>query len=140
MKQITIVLGFTEQENFHSLLASIFFLPIVSRVIVVSPENPGGLPEKCEWLEGIAPTAGPVLNRLLAIVDTPYLLFVQPPADIAPGPYCLERFVEVAATTRAGLVYSDFEEQFPVFVWFALGILLIDFVFLLNNRLQMLFG
>jgi Ca-activated chloride channel family protein len=27
-------------------------------------------------------------------------------------------------------VYSDFEEQFPVFVWFALGILLLDFVLL----------
>ena len=110
MPQITIVLGFTEQENFHSLLATLFCLPIVSRVIVVSPENPGVLPEQCEWLEEDAPTAGSALNRLLAIVYTPYLLFVQPLAAIALGPYCLERFVEVASTTGAGMVYSDFEE------------------------------
>jgi hypothetical protein len=111
MSQITIVMGFAGQEDLPGMLASFFYLPIVARIIVVSPKAPTALPEKCEWLEGVTPTAGSILNRLRAIVDTPYLLFVQPLADIALGPYCLERFVEVAATTGAGLVYSDFEEM-----------------------------
>jgi hypothetical protein len=108
---VTIVMGFAAQNHFPGLLEPFLHLPMVSRTIVVSPENPGVLPEKCEWLEGITPTTGFALNRLLAIVDTPYLLFVQPLADIALGPYCLERFVEVAATTGAGMVYCDFEEM-----------------------------
>ena len=110
MSQITIVMGFAAQNHLPGLLEPFLGLPLVSRIIVVAPENPGVLPEQCEWLEEDAPTAGSALNRLLAIVYTPYLLFVQPLADIALGPYCLERFVEVASTTGAGMVYSDFEE------------------------------
>ena len=33
-------------------------------------------------------------------------------------------------TEMESRIYSDFEEQFPVFVWFALGILLLDFILL----------
>lgn len=110
MSQITIVLSCAGQNHWLGLLESFIRLSIVRRVIVVSPENPGVLPEKCVWLEEVAPTAGAVLHRVLTIVDTPWLLFVQPPADIALGPSCLERLVEVAATTGAGMVYSDFEE------------------------------
>jgi Ca-activated chloride channel family protein len=33
-------------------------------------------------------------------------------------------------TEMESKTYSDFEEQFPVFIWFALGILFLDFVLL----------
>jgi hypothetical protein len=110
MSHITVVLGFAGQLYFASLLDSLLRLPIVAQVIVISPDKPEELPEKCEWFEGVAPTAGVALNRLLTIVATPYLLFVHPLQAITLGPHCLERFVDVAATTGAGLVYSDFEE------------------------------
>lgn len=110
MSQITVVLDFTGPDYFPSLLDSLLRLPIVAQVVVVSPDAPGVLPQKCAWREGVASTAGSVLDCLPAIIETSYLLFVHPLQAITLGPYCLDRLVEVATTTGAGLVYSDFEE------------------------------
>ena len=41
MSQITIVLSFTGQEDFPGLFETFLYLPMVSRIIVVAPENPG---------------------------------------------------------------------------------------------------
>jgi len=111
MSKITVVIGFTGQHDFPGLLDAFLPLPLVAQLIVISPDSPEALPAKCGWLAGGAPTAGEVLNRLLTIVETPYLLFVQPLHAITLGPHCLERFVEVAATTGAGMVYCDFVEE-----------------------------
>ena len=110
MSKITVVLGFTSQDDFPNLLDSLLRLPVVAQIIVISPDKPETLPVKYEWLEGVAHTAGVTLNRLLEIVATPYLLFLHPLQAITLGPHCLDRLVEVATTTGAGMVYCDFEE------------------------------
>lgn len=109
MAQITVMLGFTGQSYFQQLLDSFIRLPAVSKVIVVSPEHPGALPAKCDILEEAAP--GTIVNRLLRTVDTPYVLFLHPTREIKLGANCLERFLEVAVTVRAGMAYSDFYES-----------------------------
>jgi Ca-activated chloride channel family protein len=42
----------------------------------------------------------------------------------------LSQLRKLDKTEMESKVYSDFEEQFPVFVWFALGILVLDFILL----------
>src|SRR3972149_7241760 len=113
MAQITVILGLpgglTGQPYFQRLLDSFIRFPVVSKVMIISPEHTGALPAKCDILEEA--TSGAIVNRLLMTVDTPYVLFLSPTREIKLGANCLERFLEVADTMRAGMVYSDFFES-----------------------------
>jgi Ca-activated chloride channel family protein len=42
----------------------------------------------------------------------------------------LSQLRKLDKTEMESKVYSDYEEQFPVFVWLALGILLLDYILL----------
>ena len=113
MAQITVIIGLTGgltgQPYFQRLLDSFIRFPVVSKVMIISPEHTGALPAKCDILEEA--TSGAIVNRLLMTVDTPYVLFLSPTREIKLGANCLERFLEVAGTVRAGMVYSDFYES-----------------------------
>lgn len=111
MSTVTVMIGLTGQTYFSGLLDSLLSSPLVAKVILISPDELRHLPPKCESFVGGTPTAGTTLNRLLPMVDTPYLLIMQQCRDLNLGPGCLERFLEVAAITKAGMVYSDYYEN-----------------------------
>jgi hypothetical protein len=54
--------------------------------------------------------SGALVNKLLALCKTEYLLLVLPGGVVEFGARALERFVQVAADTEAGWLYSDFRE------------------------------
>lgn len=110
MTKITAVLGYTQATYFTGMLNSLRELPIVSRILVISPETPLSLPEQCEYLAGKTPTTATVLNCLAAVVDTPYMLLLPQDRELWLGPTALERLAAVAETTRAGVVYADYQE------------------------------
>lgn len=56
-------------------------------------------------------TSGETLNRIVNGIQANYLLLLSDPKLISFEPKTLERFLEVAETTKAGLVYSDFYDQ-----------------------------
>ena len=111
MSKITVALAFHSQPWLERTLPSLVQSPLIGSVIVV---HRGGfkpsLP-KCEGLRAASFISGKTLTRLLEKVKTPYLLIVRQAQEIQPGPYALERFVEVAKTTKAGMVYADHYEQ-----------------------------
>jgi hypothetical protein len=51
------------------------------------------------------------LSLILAGIRTKYLLLLPEDGQISIEPKAMERFLEKAASTRAGLVYSDFYEE-----------------------------
>ena len=110
MAQITVILGLTGgltgQPYFQRLLDSFIRFPVVSKVMIISPEHTGALPAKCDILEEA--TSGTIVNRLLMTVDTPYVLFLNPTREIKLGANCLERFLEVAGTVQAGMGFFGF--------------------------------
>lgn len=110
MTKITAVLGCAHPTYFTKGRDALRELPIISQIRVISPDTPASLPERCEYLAGSAPTASAVLNRLATVVDTPYLLFLPQDRELWLGPAALERLVEVADTTGAGMVYADYQE------------------------------
>ncbi len=110
MSKITLVLGFTGASYALGLLEYFLKQSYVSKVLVLAGDKPEMLPKGCEYRKGSWPASGEIINRIAAEVKTPYLLFLQPNWHVALGPAALERFVEVVATTRAGLVYSDYYE------------------------------
>jgi hypothetical protein len=48
------------------------------------------------------------LKSISGIVTTPYLLFYTKSLPLKPGPWALERLLQVAEDTGAGMVYSDY--------------------------------
>lgn len=110
MDQITVAVVFDPQPYFNRLLDAFTPLPVVKKVIAISAGDKASLPWGCERFEGEAVTAGDALNRIFAEADTSYLLLLHGFKEIHPGPDCLDRFVEVAKTAHAGMVYSDYYE------------------------------
>lgn len=56
-------------------------------------------------------TNGPALNAAVSETSTPYILFIEKGGSISLGNRCLERLLETAEATGAGLVFSDFYLQ-----------------------------
>jgi hypothetical protein len=110
MDQITVAIVFDPQPYFKRFLDALVDLPEVKKIIVISPTETTLLPSGCVRLAGEAITSSNTLNRLFAAADTPYLLFLHGYREIRLGPGCLSRFLEVAKTTQAGIVYSDYWE------------------------------
>ncbi len=57
------------------------------------------------------PTSYEALHPILEEVQTDYLLLFQRPQEISVEPNALERFLEVAESTKAGLIYPDFYDE-----------------------------
>lgn len=110
MMKMTAVLSGPPAPYFTGMLAKLRELPVISRIMVISPELQAELPARCGYLAGNALTAGAVLNHLAAVVDTPYILFLPADRELCLGPAALERLAEVAATTGAGMIYADYQE------------------------------
>src|SRR5262245_36074360 len=55
--------------------------------------------------------SGDLLKDLLDGWKSDYLLLILPGGEIEFGAHALERFVQVADDTGAGLIYSDFREK-----------------------------
>ncbi len=51
------------------------------------------------------------LQQLLPYCDTPYILFVTQPHRIDLGMFALERFLQIAQTTSAAMLYSDYSDN-----------------------------
>ncbi len=73
--------------------------------------NPGrtvnGMPDPFIRIISGPLTSGRGLNAAVAKTATPYILLIED-GSILPGSRCLERLLETAEATGAGLVYSDF--------------------------------
>jgi hypothetical protein len=91
-------------------------LPLVSRILIL---HQGSVPEISALRETIHQVrfiqmdsyfSGTSVEQVLAASETDFLLLVLSGAPVTIGQRGLERFLQVAEETRAGLVYSDFKE------------------------------
>lgn len=53
------------------------------------------------------------LSQLISYCDTPYILFVIRPQRLQIGAFALERFLQIAQTTSAVMLYSDYNDHTP---------------------------
>ncbi len=110
MSDLTVVLPFHPSERFSVTLQQFCTTALVKKILIL--HGGAALPEypKCEGLQTAAFHSGKTLNTVLKRVKTDYLLLIPPADDIQLGQRALERFLAVARSTRAGMVYSDFYE------------------------------
>jgi len=113
MPTLTVVLGSqseSSREMIDSLAASavvseLLFINAVGRDLKLSPAQT----RKAHFVEGDF-FSGPGIGRLLDSVKTDYMLLVLPGQDINLGTLALERIIQVADESTAGLLYSDFKD------------------------------
>jgi hypothetical protein len=111
MKPLTIVAPHSPEPSFEKTLLSLTKSDLVERIVIISQEPVHLKIPKCRVL-----TAGPLpsqetLSLILGEVRTKYLLLLPGSQQISIEPEALEKLVGKAASTKAGLVYSDYYDE-----------------------------
>jgi len=111
MKPLTVVIPYNPGPFFEKTLLPLTKSDLVERVVIVSQEPVHLKIPGCRVL-----TAGPLLSHetislTLARIRTKYLLLLPGAQQISIDPEAMERIVEKAESTKAGLVYSDFYDK-----------------------------
>jgi hypothetical protein len=111
MKPLTIVTSRGPKPSLEKTLLSLTESDKVERVVIVTQEPVHLKVPKCRVL-----VAGPIhsyetLSQILAGIRTKYLLLLPESQQISIEPEALERFLEKAESTKAGLVYSDYYDE-----------------------------
>jgi hypothetical protein len=111
MKPLTVVIPYSPEPIFQKTLLSLAKPDLVERFVIVNER-----PVKLKIFQSVVHVAGPLtahqtLGPILEEVQTGYLLFFQRLQQISIEPEALERLLEVAESTKAGLVYSDFYDE-----------------------------
>jgi hypothetical protein len=111
MKPLTVVIPYSPGPFFEKTLLPLTKSALVEHVMIVSQEPVHLKIHRCRVL-----VAGPLLsqetlNLLLTEIGTRYLLLFPGAQQILIEPKSLERILEKAKSTKAGLVYTDFYEE-----------------------------
>jgi hypothetical protein len=108
--RLTVVFPHSPQNGFGQTLREFIGATLVEKVFVVNPGGYQASHAKCEALQATSLTGGNLLNRIIAKLDSDYLLFINQAQEITLGQATLERMAAVAEQTGAGLTYADFYE------------------------------
>jgi len=111
MNTVTAVLSYSPQPCFEKILQSLIQSPCVSKVIIFHDAPLKSRWQKCDCMHAASLTSGNALNTLIKKVKTHFLLIFHQAQNIEIAPGALERFIDVAESTGAGMVYSDCLEE-----------------------------
>ena len=111
MKPLTFVTSYSPGPSFEKTLTSLTRLGRFDRILIVSQEPVPFVTSGCRVLQTGPLPSQETLHLILGEVRTEYLLLLSEPQPISIEPEGLERILEVADSTRAGLVYSDFYDE-----------------------------
>lgn len=110
MNGMTVVLPYRGQPWFEKVRQDLLRSPHVRKIFVVQQGGLKSTQSRCKSFEAPSISDGLLWNRLIGHARTGYLLLVQEYTEIEWGPGALERLIDVAQTTKAGMIYSDYCE------------------------------
>jgi len=111
MKPLTVVTLYSPRPFFEKTLLSLTKSALVERVVIISQEPVHLKMDKCRILVAGPMSSHETLGQMIGGTRTKYLLLLLEARQISIEPKALERFLEVAGTTKAGLAFSDFYEE-----------------------------
>ena len=111
MNKVTAVLQFHSQSNRERVIQPLIQSPLIERVIIMYDDTFASPFPKCEGIKSPSLTYGKVLNNLIKKIRTDFLLILTRAQEIDIPRGTLERLVDVAEATDAGIVYSDYLEN-----------------------------
>lgn len=106
MKQINCFLPANDIEATAATVHQLQQSPVVARIFLLSA-NAVKI-NGCETLSIDCPTSTATLSSIAAHSDTAYTLLYTKTTPLVLGQFALERLVQVASDTAAGMVYSDY--------------------------------
>jgi hypothetical protein len=110
MSLISVALPFSTQPSFESTLCQFVESSLVDRVFIIHNGQYTGERKKCEGVLSASILSGTTLSTVLGRVRSEFFLLVTQPQEFQLGQSALERFVNIARQTSAGLCYSDYFE------------------------------
>jgi len=111
MKPFTIITPHRAEPLFERTLSSLAMSGLVEQVVIVAQGPVHFNMDKCHLLAIEPLPSHKTLSLILDGIRTKYILLLPEAQQISIEPKILERFLEVAESTKAGLVYSDFYDQ-----------------------------
>jgi glycosyltransferase involved in cell wall biosynthesis len=108
MKPLTVVAPHGTGTLFENTLLSLAKSELVENVVILTEEPVRVTLEKCHVFAGGPLPSHETLSRILPAVKTKYLLLFLRREQASLEPRALEKILEKADSTRAGLVYSDY--------------------------------
>jgi hypothetical protein len=106
---ISAAIGYAQHRQFDPALKRLIDSPLIEKVFVLHGGDYSSSHPKCESVLSDSVASGKTLDRLIANIESRYLLLVQK-HNIDLGHLALERMSNVAGQTGAGMVYSDYYE------------------------------
>lgn len=106
MKQINCFLPANDIEATAATVHQLQQSPVVARIFLLSAD--AVTINGCETLSIDCPTSTATLSSIAAYSDTAYTLLYTKTTPLVLGQFALERLVQVASDTAAGMVYSDY--------------------------------
>jgi hypothetical protein len=111
MKPLTVVTQYSPEPFFEKTLLPMTKSDLVEHIMIVSQEPIHFKPEKCQVLVSGPLTSDETLNPILSGIQTDYFLLLLGDRQISIEPKTLEKILENAESTKAGLVYTDFFDE-----------------------------
>jgi len=111
MKPLTVVTAQLPDPFFEKTMISLAKSDLVERIVALTQEPvPLKIP-KCRSLAAGPLPSHETLSLILGEVPTTYLLLMPGAEQISVEPEALQRMMDVAQSTKAGLVYSDYYDE-----------------------------
>ena len=111
MGRINCFLPCSDLSFWEELIGDLKSNSLVETVYLFGEKIPGQIPEGCRHLQTDGQFSTATLRQLADhSADAAYALVVTRETHITLGFFALERFLQVAEDTSAGLIYSDFYE------------------------------
>jgi hypothetical protein len=111
MNTLTVILPSVPDIQFENTLQCFIDSPVVEQIYLVQSGEYARSHKKCKIVQSKGFTSGKTLNRLLGKVRTKYFLILVQPRIIELGQNTLQRMLDVAEQTQAGMVYADYYER-----------------------------
>ena len=107
MASITVVIPFEQQNQFSNTLRQFSQSSLVEKIYVVHAGGFERTDPKVECVKSTTFANGATVSQILSNTVTDHLLVVSQRGEIELGHGALERLVDVAAESGAGIAYSD---------------------------------
>ena len=111
MGKITAVIPFSAKSYFTGMIQPLMESPLIDKVIVLHDSSFKSPWPKGEGMQAESLTSGKALNKLIEKISTDFLFILTQSQEIHITPGALERFIDVAESTDAGMVYCDYLEK-----------------------------
>jgi hypothetical protein len=106
MSRLTVVLSCGRKDPAR-LAAPFIESSLVEKVLVLAAGSTSSATGRVETIPTDRPASGSAFRQVFERVQTDYVLFVDADTEVRLGQFALERLLDIADQTNAGLVYAD---------------------------------